>query len=206
MSRALSLPWGRRAWRGRPSRSLPGAPYSAPPVRRRFEPDRAAHRKARAQWPPYRRPRRSVRAQGASIGRGLHRVLASRPWGDGAATQHGSPSTRPSPSIRPEGPWRDCAVDIGVVQRVKLRPQYIGLERQSRKGAPLLFDSAGVALNVVERELSVPRRLIKPAAEIGDHLLVDEAVIGQHTRDAALMERGGEEFRQAGGHRFRQRT
>src|ERR1700674_4314837 len=91
------------------------------------------------------------------------------------------------------------------MQRVELRPQYIGLEPQSRKGAALLFDGAGVALDVIERELSVPRRLIEPAAEIRDHFLVDEAVIGQHSGDAALVKRGGEEFRQARRHGLDQR-
>src|SRR6202030_1625310 len=117
--------------------------------------------------------------------RALHRVSASLPSGDGAATEHGLHSARPSPSIRPEGPWRDRAVDIGVMQGVELRPQYIGLELQGRKGAALLFDGAGVALDIVERKLSVPRRLIEPAAEISDHLLVNKAVIGQHPGDAS---------------------
>ena len=63
------------------------------------------------------------------------------------------------------------------MQRVELRPQYIGLERQGGKGAPLLFDGASIVLDVVERKLGVLRRLIEPAAEIGDHFLVDEVVI-----------------------------
>ena len=50
-------------------------------------------------------------------------------------------------AFNPAGtPRRDRAVDIGVMQRVELRPQYIGLERQGGKGAALLFDRAGVAL------------------------------------------------------------
>ena len=102
-------------------------------------------------------------------------------------------------SLRPEGAGRDGAADIGVVQRVELRPKDVGLERQRRDHAPLLVERPRVALHVVEGEIRVPRRLIEPATEVGDDPFVDEGLIRQHAVDAAAVDRGREQLREAQG-------
>ena len=109
--------------------------------------------------------------------------------------------------LRAEGAGRDQARrDIGVVQRVELRPQHVALEAHGIDHLGLLLGRRGVALDVVEREVGVAVGLVEAALEILHRLLADEVVALQHAGDALAVDRRREQLGQRGGHRLQQRA
>ena len=55
---------------------------------------------------------------------------------------------------------RDMTVNIGMVQRVQLHPQHIGLEDQRIANGCALFRRLGVFLDIDERKSGIARRLL----------------------------------------------
>ena len=56
------------------------------------------------------------------------------------------------------------ALDIGVVQRIELHPQHVGLENQRIADEPPFLGSAGIGLHPFQRVVGVARRLFEAAA------------------------------------------
>src|SRR5258705_13205134 len=78
-----------------------------------------------------------------------------------------------APVLRHERAGRDePRLDIGRVQRVELRPQYVGLEAQRRQRRLLLVAGPRLAPDEGQAELDVARRLVQPGPEIGQRPLV----------------------------------
>src|SRR5215468_5042798 len=74
----------------------------------------------------------------------------------------GSPSSR----LGHEGARRNMAIDIGVIERVELHPQDVGLEDQRIADSRPLVLRPCMFLDIVEREIGIARRLRQAALEI----------------------------------------
>src|SRR5215472_1511361 len=95
-----------------------------------------------------------------------------------------------------EGARRNMAVDIGVIERIELHPQHVGLEDQRVADEFALLRRGGVLLHVLKRKASVARRLLQATAEIAHDVGVDEVVVLQHATDALFMQVRREQFGQ----------
>src|SRR5882757_1210900 len=102
-----------------------------------------------------------------------------------------------------EGARRNMALDIGVVQRVELHPEHVGLEDQRVADRGALLRRGGVLPDIFERKASVARRLLQAAAEIAHDVRIDEIIVLQHAGDALLVQVRREQFGQRGGNRFK---
>src|SRR6185369_10531625 len=97
-----------------------------------------------------------------------------------------------------------AGLDIGVVERIELAPQHVAFEDQSLDHRLLLVRAAGLALDIVEGEIRIARRLGQALVEIGERVAGDEIVIGQHPRHPVADDRRGEELGEGGGDRLQQ--
>ena len=59
------------------------------------------------------------------------------------------------------------AFDIGMHQRIALRPQHIAFEFERMKSGLLLLGGEGMRLHPVDRKIRVALRLHRPGGEIG---------------------------------------
>src|SRR5690242_1404448 len=83
---------------------------------------------------------------------------------------------------------RNVALDIGVIERVELHPQHVGLEDQGIADQLPLFRRSGVFPDIVERKPCIARRLLQAAAEIAHDIRIDEIIMLQHARDPLFMQ------------------
>src|SRR5882724_11247773 len=98
-----------------------------------------------------------------------------------------------------EGARRDMALDIGVVQRVELHPEHVGLEDQRVADRGALLRRGGVFPDIFERKASIARRLLQAAAEIAHDVRIDEIIVLQHAGDALLVQVWREQLGERGG-------
>src|SRR5689334_17069093 len=77
-------------------------------------------------------------------------------------------------TFRNERAGRNVALDIGMVERVELHPEHVGLEDQGIADQFALFRRPGVFPDIVERKPGIARRLLQAAAEIAHDAGVDE--------------------------------
>src|SRR5262249_61219669 len=91
-------------------------------------------------------------------------------------------------TFRHEGAGRNVALDIGVLERVELHPEHVGLEDQRIADQLALFRRAGVLLDVLQRKAGIARRLGQAAAEIAHDVGIDEIIMLQHAGDALFMQ------------------
>src|SRR5262245_33921409 len=80
-------------------------------------------------------------------------------------------------ALRNECTRRNVALDIGVVERVELHPQHVGLEDQRIADGLALFLRLRVLLHELQRKPRVARRLGQAAAEIAHDVGVYEVVV-----------------------------
>src|SRR6478672_7685595 len=86
-----------------------------------------------------------------------------------------------------EGPRRNVAVDIGMIERVELHPQHVGLEDQRVADRLALGRCRCVLLDIIKRKAGVARRLRQPPLEIAHDVGIDEVVVLQHAGDALFV-------------------
>src|SRR6478736_720932 len=104
--------------------------------------------------------------------------------------------------FRHEGAGWDVTVDIGMIERVELHPQHVGLEDQRVADRLALGLRRRVLLDIVERKAGVARRLRQPPLEIAHDIRIDEVVVLQHAGDALLVQVRREQFGERGGNRL----
>src|SRR5262249_40912305 len=91
-------------------------------------------------------------------------------------------------AFRDERARRNVALDIGMVERVELHPQHVGLEDQRVADGFALSLRLRILLDVLQRKAGITRRLRQAAAEIAHDVGVHEIIVLQHARDALFMQ------------------
>src|ERR1700758_2647718 len=108
-------------------------------------------------------------------------------------------------TFRHECAGRNMALDIGVIERVQLHPQHVGLEDQRIADRFALLACGRMFLDILQRKAGVARRLGEAAAEIAHDVGVDEIIVLQHAADAFFMQVRCEQLGERGGDRFQRR-
>src|SRR5579883_1574978 len=167
------------------------------------------HRSASRSRPRWGWFSRRVRGRAITIRRASRRVSDARraagaAWPDRLWSRDCSCRFAALCSYRTGHPCagRQRFVDIGAPQRVELRPEHIALELE-RLDRELLFGARpGMGFDVVERPFRIPLRLRRALREIGERLLADEIVVGQHAAHALADDIGREELGERRGDRL----
>ena len=102
--------------------------------------------------------------------------------------------------VRPESArWDEARRNIGVVQRVKLRPEHVAFEAHGANACLLFLTRLRIRHHIGQHEFRIARGLCQPAFEIGHHKIIDEIIILKHADDALAMDRRREELGERGG-------
>ena len=92
-----------------------------------------------------------------------------------------------------------------MLQRVEHGPQYITFEQQRVDRRLLALRRVGMAEHIGEREVGIARGLFRALLEIGQRVLGDVVVFGEHRRHALADDGRRKQLGQRGGHGFEQR-
>ena len=98
------------------------------------------------------------------------------------------------------------AFAIGMLERVQHGPEDIAFEHQRVDRRLLAFRRVGMLQHIGEGEVGIARGLFGPLAEIGQRVLGDVVVFGEHRRHALADDDRREQLRQRRGDRLEQRA